>query len=129
LTVPLIRPTADSAVLVTGAAAAVRAECRQGFKYAKAGAVLSDLRAVGQEQAELGFFSAIEAEATSAADGNRLVSAMDALNHRFGRDPVGMGSTSAARSGAELRVWATKQERRSPRYTTRWEEISVVRTK
>jgi len=131
VTIPLIRPSADSAVLVTVAAAAVRREFRPGFKYAKAGAVLSDLRPVGQEQGELDLFSGIEAEETSGADRNRakLMSAMDALNHRFGRDSVRLGSTSVASSGADLRVWATKQERRSPRCTTRWAEIPVVRTK
>jgi len=131
VTIPLVRPSADSAVLVTAAAAAVRREFRPGFKYAKAGAVLSDLRPVGQEQGELDLFSGIEAEETSGADRNRakLMSAMDALNHRFGRDSVRLGSTSVASSGADLRVWATKQERRSPRYTTRWAEIPVVRTK
>ena len=131
VTLPLVRPTADSAVLVTAVATAVRAEFRPGFKYAKAGAVLSDLRPAGQEQGELDLFSAIEAEATSATDRKRakLMTAMDALNHRFGRDSVRLGSTSVASSGADLRVWATKQERRSPRYTTRWAEMPVVRTK
>src|ERR1019366_928183 len=41
VTVPLTRPTADSAVLVSAAAATVRAQFRSGFNYAKAGAVLS----------------------------------------------------------------------------------------
>jgi len=131
VTIPLARPTADSAVLVSSVSVAVRGQFRPGFKYAKAGAVLSDLRPVGLEQGELDLFSAIETEATSASDLNRakLMTAMDALNHRFGRDSVRLGSTSAGSSGADLRVWATKQERRSPRYTTRWAEIPVVRTK
>ena len=56
------------------------------------------------------------------------MAAMDALNNRFGRDSVRLGSTSIASSGADVAVWATKQERRSPRYTTRWSEIPIVRT-
>lgn len=59
----------------------------------------------------------------------KLMMAMDALNHRFGRDSVRLGSTAVASSGADVRVWATKQERRSPRYTTRWAEMATVRTK
>lgn len=55
--------------------------------------------------------------------------AMDALNNRLGRDSVRLGSTAAASNGAEVRVWATKQERRSPRYTTRWDEMPVVLAK
>jgi DNA polymerase V len=125
----MVRPTADSAVLVSAAAAAVRVQFRAGFNYAKAGAVLTDLRALGQEQVELDLFSELGEEAAPPAERNRakLMTAMDALNHRFGRDSVRLGSTAAASSGAEIRVWATKQQRRSPRYTTRWDEMPVVR--
>ena len=125
--VPLMRPTADSAVLVSAATAAVRAQFRSGFNYAKAGAVLSDLHPVGQDQGELDLFPAIEDEVPAERNREKLMSAMDALNHRFGRDSVRLGSTAAVSSGAEIRVWATKQERRSPRFTTRWDEMPVVR--
>jgi len=132
VTMPLVRPTADSAILVSAAVAAVRAQFRPGFKYDKAGAVLTELRPADQVvQGELDLFSEpADAEATPA-EGSRakLMSAMDALNLRFGRDSVRLGSTAAASSGAELRAWATKQERRSPRYTTRWNEMPVVRAR
>lgn len=127
VTVPLMRPTADSAVLVSAATAAVREQFRSGFNYAKAGAVLSDLRPVGQRQGELDLFSALDEEMQVDRNREKLMSAMDALNHRFGRDSVRLGSTAAASSGAEIRVWATKQDRRSPRFTTRWDEVPVVR--
>lgn len=55
------------------------------------------------------------------------MAAMNALNDRCGRDSVRIGSTAVASTNAEVAVWATKQERRSPRYTTRWDEIPVVR--
>ena len=130
VTMPLIRPTADSAVLVSAAVAAVHSQFRPGFKYAKAGAVLSDLRPADQViQGELDLFSEQEDEAAAPAETNRakLMTAMDALNHRFGRDSVRLGSAAAASNGAEVRMWATKQERRSPRYTTRWAEMPVVK--
>lgn len=127
VTVPLMRPTADSAVLVSLVTAAVRAQFRSGFNYAKAGAVLSDLRPIGQYRGELDLFSALDEEMPVDRNREKLMSAMDALNHRFGRDSVRLGSTAAVSSGAEIRVWATKQERRSPRFTTRWDEMPVVR--
>ena len=129
VTVPLVRPTGDTAVLVAAAAAAVRAQFRAGFRYAKAGAVLSDLRPAGQSQGELDLFSPAQPAAAAPADTARtkLMTAMDALNHRFGRDSVRLGSQALASHGAEVRVWATRQERRSPRYTTRWDEMPVVR--
>jgi DNA polymerase V len=52
---------------------------------------------------------------------------MDELNKRLGRDAVRIGSASLASQGADVRVWATRQDRRSPRYTTRWNEMPVVR--
>ena len=130
VSVPLLRPTGDTAVLVATAAAAVRAQFRSGFPYAKAGAVLSELSGVGQEQGELDLFAEQEdGPPAAAADAarTRLMSAMDLLNDRFGRDSVRLGALALASSRSEVRVWATKQERRSPRYTTRWAEIPVVR--
>ncbi|MBC7664724.1 MAG: Y-family DNA polymerase [Caulobacter sp.] len=131
VTLPLVRPTGDTAALVTVATAAVRAQFRAGFRYAKAGAVLFDLRPAGQHQGELDLFSSSPEEAAPRSDADsartKLMTAMDALNHRFGRDSVRLGSQALASNGAEVRVWATKQERRSPRYTTRWDEMPVVR--
>lgn len=131
VTLPLVRPTGDTAALVAAATAAVRAQFRAGFRYAKAGAVLSDLRPAGQRQGELDLFASAPDEAGPRPDTDaartRLMSAMDALNHRFGRDSVRLGSQALASHGAEVRVWATRQERRSPRYTTRWDEMPVVR--
>jgi DNA polymerase V len=56
------------------------------------------------------------------------MAAMDALNNRYGRDSVRLGSTALATNGAAVAIWATKQERRSPRYTTVWNEMPTVRT-
>jgi DNA polymerase V len=53
--------------------------------------------------------------------------AMDALNRRFGRDSLRVGSAALVSNGAEVRSWSVKQERRTPRYTTRWDELAVVR--
>jgi DNA polymerase V len=53
--------------------------------------------------------------------------AMDVLNRRYGRDSVRVGSSTLASHDSEVRSWATRQERRSPRFTTRWEEMPVVK--
>ncbi|MEO5686158.1 MAG: Y-family DNA polymerase [Burkholderiaceae bacterium] len=128
VTVPLPRPTGDTAVLVATATAIVRSHFRSGFRYAKAGAVLSGLQAAGHAQGELDLFAPSSPEAAPAGDARaKLMSALDALNNRFGRDSVRLGTTAVASNGAEVPVWATKQERRSPRFTTRWDELLVVR--
>ncbi len=129
VTIPLVRPTADTADLMRAVEIAVRTQFRSGFRYAKAGAVLSELQPAGHEQGELDLFSASDEQpATPAPDPRaRLMAAMDTLNNRFGRDSVRIGSTTMASRNAEVAAWATKQERRSPRYTTRWDEMPVVR--
>jgi len=49
--------------------------------------------------------------------------AVDALNHRFGRGAVTVAS--AMHTGGS-KTHAGRQERRSPRYTTRLAELPVV---
>lgn len=54
--------------------------------------------------------------------GAALMAALDACNRLFGREAV----VPAAAGLATKREWSTKFEMRSPRYTTRLEEIPVV---
>jgi DNA polymerase V len=54
----------------------------------------------------------------------RLKAALDAVNHRWGRQTMKLPSD---RQGDASRRWTMKHERRTPRYTTRWEEMPVVR--
>lgn len=105
----------------------VRTQFKAGFRYAKAGAILSDLQQAGRDQSELDRFSAaVERVEAPAAPRAKLMAAMDALNHRNGCDSVRLGSTAMATNGAENAVWATKRERRSPRYTTVWNEMPTI---
>lgn len=130
VTTPLVRPTSDTRLLVAAAVDAARRQFRPGFNYAKAGAMLTSLQPASEHQGELDLFSG-SAEAEAAApvkDRSALMDAMDVLNRRFGRDSVRIGATTLASHDAELRSWATKQERRSPRYTTRWDEMPVVKS-
>ena len=79
-------------------------------------------------QGELDLFGPADAAgagspAEAGRDRARLMDAMDTLNRRFGRDAVRIGSATVASSQQETRAWAIKQERRSPRYTTRLDEV------
>ena len=53
-----------------------------------------------------------------------LMLAMDTLNRRYGCGTVALASAGVA---AAPRRWSMKQERRTPRYTTRWDELLTVR--
>ena len=130
LTVP-VRPTADSRKLVAAACEAARSMFRPGFNYAKAGVMLMDLQdaaAVG-DQGELDLFSGQEPDATIEPDRPALMQAMDTLNRRFGRGAVRIGSTTTMKaSDTGAASWAVRQDRRTPRYTTRWDEMPAVRS-
>lgn len=54
--------------------------------------------------------------------GAALMVALDACNRRFGRGTV----VPAAAGLATKRAWSTKFEMRSPRYTTRLDELPVI---
>jgi len=129
MTVPM-RPTADSRKIVQAACDAARSMFRPGFNYAKAGVMLMDLReaqAIG-DQGELDLGGSDGGESAPEPDRPALMAAMDELNRRFGRGAVRVGSTAsalAADSGGAS--WSVRQDRRTPRYTTRWEELPVVR--
>lgn len=53
-----------------------------------------------------------------------LMSAMDALNGRFGKDTLHVASTGRERL---TRIWGMRQDRLTPQYTTRWEDIPTAR--
>ena len=51
--------------------------------------------------------------------------ALDDINLRYGRSTVQLAS--AVLEGKN-RVWSMRQERKTPGYTTRWDELAVART-
>ena len=118
ITVPLRRPSADTAVIVSAAVNGLRLIYRPGFKLAKAGVMLMDLQPDSVQQGEL----ALEDDDVHSTSG--LMAALDGLNQRYGRGTVQMASAGLA---GERRIWSMKQERRTPGYTTCWADMLVVR--
>ena len=117
-TVPLRRPSADTAVIVAAALSGLRAIYRPGFKLTKAGVMLLELQLETVQQQELAL------EDDNVTERGRLMTALDDLNHRYGRDTVLMGSAGLA---GNRRVWAMKQERRTPGYTTCLADMAVAK--
>jgi DNA polymerase V len=120
ITVPLRRPSADTGILVNTALSGLERIFLPGFNYAKAGVMLLELRPDRQLQAEL----ALEDDEGQDLERGRLMTSLDELNGRFGRGTVLMGSAGLE---GEQRAWSMKQERRTPAYTTCWEDMPVAR--
>jgi DNA polymerase V len=122
IVVPLRRPTADTGAIVQATVLGLRAIYCQGFKYAKAGVMLLDLQpdSIIQGELDLGDDDSIE----DIADKARLMSALDAINKRYGRGTMKMASAGL---DGDRRVWSMRQERRTPAYTTNWADIPIAR--
>ena len=116
--VPLRRPTADTVHLVHAAAQGIRQIYQPGFQMIKAGVMLLDLVDESCEQWDL------DLEAEDLKDRTSLMQALDMLNGRYGKGTVHIASAGVDDA---RRAWAMRQERRTPQYTTRWQEVPVAR--
>lgn len=108
-----LEATNDTHELVSAAVRAARAAWADGFRYAKAGLVLTEL--VPMQDVQRSLFAGADREKRKD-----LMDALDSVNRRFGR-----GTIYPATAGTR-RDWQTKFERRSPRYTTSWDELPTV---
>ncbi len=120
IVVPLRRPTADTGKLVWAAAVGMQSIYEPGYKMAKAGVMLLDLVAGSMLQGEL------DLEQEDHSERTRLMVALDTLNQRYGKGTVHSGATGGTNKGKD---WGMKQERRTPQYTTRWEDVPVARAR
>jgi DNA polymerase V len=83
---------------------------RPGFRYAKAGVIVHDIR---PENCWIGDLFV----------GEKPISpVLDAVNKRFGR-----GTLKLARQGGEKPNYGMKQEHLSPNYLTRWSDIPLIK--
>lgn len=113
-------PTNDTATLIKGALHALRQGFQPGKIYQSAGIHALDLIAEGTiKQKQL--FNSSPTTSKNNAQSKKLNKAIDLLNQSFGKDTLFWAS-----SGINPR-YHVKQNNRSPRYTTRWDELLVVR--
>ena len=91
------------------------------YLFIKAGVMLLDLHSAKLRQGELDL-EPLEAEDCTR---ERLMGVLDELNQRYGRGTVKLAS-AGIQAQAERASWAMRQERRSPAYTTCWDEMLEV---
>jgi DNA polymerase V len=115
---PFLKATADTGVMLEAARRILDRIYRQGPAYAKAGVMLYDLAPRSRRQSSL--FDAVASDARR----EELMAAMDSVNRRFGRGSLRFGAEGPAQGQAD---WRMRQERRSPRMTTDWNELPKAR--
>lgn len=137
MTVPLPSPTDDTRKLVTIALWVLKRLYRPGYRYAKAGVMLTELVPKAGCQMDL-FGSASKDTPTQAASGNAvsgnaqaansrqdktqlLMTTLDRINQKIGKDTLKLASEGTRRP------WKMKQDNKSPGYTTCWEELVMTR--
>lgn len=109
----LINPSSDTRALNDLAMRLLKKIWKDGFKYAKAGVMLSDFS--GSEVTQLDMFSE-----QSDEPNNQLMSVIDQINSSK------HGTVFFARNGV-TRSWSMKRGNLSPAYTTRWDDLPRVR--
>lgn len=105
--------TADPATLIRYAQGTMAQLYAPGFKYAKAGVVLTDLVTLQGYQPSL---------FTPSPDKSALQEAIHSLNARYNQRMVFNAACGISPK------WAMRASTRSPSYTTRWESLCVVGT-
>ncbi len=108
MTIPMPSPTDDSRQLVKISLWALKRIYRPGFNYAKAGVMLSEIVPKAGIQNDL--FS----QPVSNQKSEALMSAMDDINRKMGRESIKLASEGFKRP------WKMRQENKSPNYTTDW---------
>ena len=112
-TVGFDEPSDDPIRILSTAKELLRSIYRKGYSYKKAGVLLLNLQPRDQYQGLL--FKDHHNEKKG-----RLVEALESINSRHGT-----GTAFLAAQGID-RTWDMKRNRRTPRYTTNWNEIPAI---
>ena len=110
-----LAPTDDTTTIISHAMLALRHCFKAGYQYKKAGVILNEL--TPKQESQLGLFK----DETSTHP--NLMSVLDNINHRYGKGTLCYGSEKLSHS------WQGKREWVSPRYTTQWNELPIVKAK
>ena len=108
--------TNDHRAIVAAAVNATREVYKKGYGYKKAGVVISKLIP------EAGVVRSLFADNADIERESRLSSAMDAINHAFGRGAVKIGAQGSG-------VIKSSSDSQSPHYTTLWSDIPKASVK
>jgi DNA polymerase V len=112
--VPLNQATDDTSRLIKAALTGLKAIYRSGYRYKKSGILLMGLHPKGISQTSL-FDDIIEQDKSE-----KRMAVMDTINRKMGRAKLTTGASGVRNN------WAMRQERKSPAYTTNWNELLVV---
>lgn len=117
--VPLANATDDSRELASAARAGLESIFKENIWYQKCGVMLIDL--CDRDHEQLGILAEPLSDEKRARN-ERLMATLDKLNREHGKNTVRLGMP---RKG---NAWELRCEHRTPRYTSRWDELAVAKT-
>lgn len=114
ITLPLPVATNRTPELINAALRGLELIYREGYEYKKAGVIMQGLQPENIQQGNV-FLQSYDLQKQQ-----RLMETVDRLNTTMGKNTIYW-----AASGIEN--WSTKRDRVSPRYTTNWSELPIVK--
>ncbi|WP_040727669.1 Y-family DNA polymerase [Thiomicrorhabdus sp. Kp2] len=118
-TIPLIYPT-DSTILLTKIALkALQKIWQPDYEYQKASVMLLNIQEKQNLQIDL-FVANPQYSGNTKSD--RLMKTLDKINHKMGKNTLKLAS-----SGLQKQGWKMNRNLMSARYTTRWDELLIVK--
>jgi DNA polymerase V len=114
--VKLPYPVSDSSTLIKYSLFGLQKIFKKGYEYKKTGVMLTDISPT--KDIQLNF--AVDRYLSNTKQKSKIMNSIDHINSKWGRDTVRVASM-----GLEKKSLMT-QNRKSPRYTTSWEELLTV---
>ena len=115
VSVQLLHPSDDLRVLTKYSLSSLAKIFKTGFFYRKCGIMLTDL--VNKQYQQLDLFT------NESQNSARLMEAIEEINSKYGASTIHLAAEGLTKK------WAMKQRRKTPSYTTRWNDIPIAYAK
>jgi DNA polymerase V len=119
ISIKLTAPTADTGFITSALVSAVQKQFNPKLKYHRANITLTEL--IGEVDIQTDIFGEIDMKRHEA--NTERLSAIDAINSRYGNQTIYYAAENLSKD------WQPRKRLSSPRYTTNWQELPVVKSK
>lgn len=115
----LVYPSQDTRQLTKAVMQLLDANWQDGYRYSKAGVILSDI----YDEKTLQFDLLSDIDTTEEVQSNALLGTLDKINTRYGSHTMTFGGQGVTNSRKQ---WRMASNSSSPRYTTNFKELPLV---
>lgn len=116
ITIKLETPTDDLRLITHYGKEGLRQIYKPGFQYKKVGICLEEL--ISKEHLQLDIFHLPKPQLEKT---EQIMTVLEAIHRKYGRHSIKLAAEGYSKA------WAMKSELKSPAYTTRWQELPIVK--